>query len=54
MTFVIVGGGATGIELSGALAEMKKFVLPQDFHDHDKNLKRIDLEDGAPRLLTSF
>lgn len=31
MTFAIVGGGATGIELAGALAEMRKFVLPQDY-----------------------
>ena len=54
MTFVIVGGGATGIELSGALAEMKKFVLPQDYPDLDMNLMRIILVDGAPRLLSAF
>ena len=54
MTFVIVGGGATGIELSGALAEMKKFVLPQDYPDLDMNLMRIVLVDGAPRLLSAF
>ena len=35
MTFIIVGGGATGIELSGALAEMRKFILPKDYPDLD-------------------
>ena len=54
MTFVIVGGGATGIARSGALAEMKKFVLPQDYPDLDMNLMRIILVDGAPRLLSAF
>ena len=35
LTFVIVGGGATGIELAGALAEMRKFVLPKDYPELD-------------------
>lgn len=54
MTFVIVGGGATGIELSGALAEMRKFILPQDYPDLDVNQMRIILIDAAPRLLSAF
>lgn len=54
MTFVIVGGGATGIELSGALAEMRKFILPQDYPDLDINLMRIILMDAGPRLLAAF
>lgn len=54
MTFVIVGGGATGIELSGALAEMKRFVLPQDYPDLNMDFMRIILVDGSPRLLSSF
>lgn len=54
MTFVIVGGGATGIELSGALAEMKRFVLPQDYPDLNIDFMRIILVDGAPRLLSAF
>lgn len=54
MTFVIVGGGATGIELSGALAEMKSFVLPQDYPDLDMDFMRIILVDAAPRLLSAF
>lgn len=54
MTFVIVGGGATGIELSGALAEMKRFVLPQDYPDLNMDFMRIILVDGSPRLLSAF
>ena len=54
MTFAIVGGGATGIELAGALAEMRKFVLPQDFPDLNINEMRIVLIDAAPRLLSAF
>lgn len=54
MTFVIVGGGATGIELSGALAEMRRFILPQDYPDLDINKMRIILIDAAPRLLSAF
>lgn len=54
MTFVIVGGGATGIELSGALAEMRKFILPQDYPDLDINHMRIILIDAGSRLLAAF
>ena len=54
MTFIIVGGGATGIELSGALAEMRKFILPQDYPDLDIEQMRIVLIDAGPRLLSAF
>lgn len=54
MTFAIVGGGATGIELAGALAEMRKFVLPQDYPDLDIDEMRIILIDGSSRLLSAF
>lgn len=54
MTFSIVGGGATGIELAGALAEMRKFILPHDYPDLDLSLMRIILIDGASRLLSAF
>ncbi|WP_308760152.1 NAD(P)/FAD-dependent oxidoreductase [uncultured Bacteroides sp.] len=54
MTFAIVGGGATGIELAGALAEMRKFVLPQDYPDLNISKMRIVLIDGSPRLLSAF
>ncbi len=54
LTFVIVGGGATGVELAGALAELKKFILPRDYPDLDINEVRILIADGAPRLLSAF
>lgn len=54
MTFAIVGGGATGIELAGALAEMQKFVLPQDYPDLNIDEMRIILIDGSSRLLSAF
>lgn len=54
MTFIIVGGGATGIELSGALAEMRKFILPQDYPDLDMKKMRIVLIDAGSRLLSAF
>ena len=54
MTFAIVGGGATGIELAGALAEMRKFVLSQNYPGLNINEKRIILLDGSSRLLSAF
>lgn len=54
MTFIIVGGGATGIELSGALAEMRKFILPHDYPDLDLSMMKIILIDGGSRLLSAF
>lgn len=49
-----MGGGATGIELAGALAEMRKFVLPKDYPELDWNEMRILLVDGGERLLNAF
>ena len=54
LTFVIVGGGATGIELAGALAEMKKFMLPKDYPELNWDEMRILLVDGGERLLNAF
>lgn len=54
MTFVIVGGGATGVELSGALAEMRSYVFPKDYPDLDLSLMRIMLIDGGKQLLAAF
>ena len=50
LTFVIVGGGATGIELAGALAEMREFVLPKDYPELDWGEMRILLVDAGERL----
>ncbi|WP_185866444.1 NAD(P)/FAD-dependent oxidoreductase [Blattabacterium cuenoti] len=51
MTFVIVGGGPTGVELAGALAEMKKYVLPNDYPDLDIKRMNIHLLQATSRLL---
>lgn len=47
----IVGGGPTGVELAGAIAEMKKYVFPQDFPQMDVEQMRIILFEAAPKLL---
>lgn len=51
LNFVIVGGGPTGVELSGALAEMKKNILPKDYPDQDFSKLAIFLLEGSPNLL---
>lgn len=54
MNFVIVGGGPTGVETSGALAEMKRFVLPKDYPEIDFNKMNIYLVESSPSLLKSM
>jgi len=51
MNIVIVGGGPTGVELSGALAEMKQYVLPKDYPELDFNKMNIYLVEGGPKTL---
>lgn len=52
MNFVVVGAGPTGVELSGALAEMKKYVLPKDYPDKDFSKLRIHLIEGTSATLS--
>ena len=54
MSFVIVGGGPTGVELAGALAELKKHVLPNDYPDLDLRLMQIHLVEGSDRVLAAM
>ncbi|WP_228851441.1 NAD(P)/FAD-dependent oxidoreductase [Aegicerativicinus sediminis] len=51
MNIAIVGGGPAGIELAGALAEMKHYVIPKDFPDLDTSRMSINLYEAAPKLL---
>ncbi|MDP4228399.1 MAG: NAD(P)/FAD-dependent oxidoreductase, partial [Bacteroidota bacterium] len=54
MNIVIVGGGPTGVELSGAIAEMKRYVLPKDFPELDFSKMSIFLVEAAPRILANM
>jgi len=51
MNIAIVGGGPAGIELAGALAEMKRYVLPKDFPELDLTKMSINLYEASPKLL---
>ncbi|MDD4644997.1 MAG: NAD(P)/FAD-dependent oxidoreductase [Bacteroidales bacterium] len=51
MNVVVVGGGPTGVELAGAIADMKRFVLPSDYPELDFGRMRVYLLEAADRLL---
>ncbi len=51
LTIVIVGGGPTGVELSGAIADMKRFVLPKDYRELDFSKMKILLLEGTGKTL---
>jgi NADH:ubiquinone reductase (H+-translocating) len=54
MNFVVVGGGPTGVEMAGAIAELAKRALASDFRSIDPRSARIILLEAGPRLLPSF
>lgn len=54
MTFVLIGGGPTGVEMAGALAEVSRHTLRKDFHHIDPREARIILLEGTPHLLRSY
>ena len=54
LTFVIVGGGATGVEMAGAIAEIARQTLAADFRRIDPRSARIVLIEAGPRLLPTF
>ena len=54
INFVLVGGGPTGVELAGALAEMKKEILQKDYPDLDIDKMEINLIQGGDRILDSM
>ena len=54
LTFIIVGGGPTGVELAGAISDISRTVLVKDFKRIDPETARIILVEAGPRILSSF
>ena len=54
LTFVVIGGGPTGVEMAGAIAEIARQTLARDFRRIDPRTARIVLIEGGPRLLPTF
>jgi len=54
MSVVIVGGGPTGVELAGSIAEMRRYVLPKDYPELDFSRMKIFLYEASPRLLNGM
>lgn len=54
MDFVIVGGGPTGVELAGALTELKRYIFPKDYPELEVNQMDIHLVEATPRLLNGM
>jgi NADH:ubiquinone reductase (H+-translocating) len=53
-SFVVIGGGPTGVELAGALAELARYTLERDFRSVDPSLAKVRLIEAGPRILASF
>lgn len=54
MTFAVVGGGATGVEMAGAIAELARYTLAKDFRSIRPERAKVLLIEGGKRLLTAF
>jgi NADH dehydrogenase len=54
LTFVVVGGGPTGVELAGAIGEMSRFTLARDFRSINARSARVLLVEAGPRILPTF
>jgi NADH:ubiquinone reductase (H+-translocating) len=54
LTFVLIGGGPTGVEMAGAIAEIARQTLARDFRRIDPRTARIVLIEAGPRLLPTF
>ena len=54
MTFAIIGGGPTGVEMAGAIAEISRYTLAKDFHHINPSDARVILIEGGDRILAGF
>jgi NADH dehydrogenase len=54
MTFVVVGGGPSGVELAGSIAELARYTLAKDFHHIDPRSAKVLLLEAGPRILATF
>jgi len=54
MTFVVIGGGPTGVEMAGAIAEISRYTLEKDFRHIDPASARVILVEGDPRIISAF
>jgi NADH:quinone reductase (non-electrogenic) len=54
ITFVVIGGGPTGVEMAGAIAEISRYTLAKDFRHIDPSEARVILIEGTPRLLAAY
>jgi len=54
LNFVVIGGGPTGVEMAGAIAELSRYVLGRDFRAIDSREATVTLIEAGPRILASF
>jgi NADH dehydrogenase len=54
LTFVVVGGGATGVEMAGSMIEIARHAIPRDFRHIDTKTARVILIEASPRLLATY
>ena len=54
LNFVMVGGGPTGVELAGAFAELRKYIMPKDYPSLPQDLMNVYLIEAGPKVLASF
>ena len=54
LTFVVIGGGATGVEMAGTIAELARYTLTRDFRKFDPAMAKVILVEGHPRVLPQF